>query len=212
MKPMSMLSRTAARNPRARASVAELGTTLAVAALLISAGSAWSQATAKPPAPDALAGYRTGQWVRVEGMTRGGASAACTGLRRLAGDFLDDDWAMRGPVQSVQAENGEFVIAGCRVQVTEKTTYENPSRDFRSIQDLRPGMVVDVEGTFVQDRGLVAAEVDDESDEVANRPDRKERIEIVGRIQNVDTKRRVVTVMGIEFQITDTTKLRSAIK
>ena len=77
MRPISILSRIAARGPWAGRSVAGLAAALAVAALLLSAAGAWPQATPKPkpPAADPLAGYRVGQWVRVEGMTRGGAAS-----------------------------------------------------------------------------------------------------------------------------------------
>lgn len=181
--------------------------------MVLLAGPGWAQTTANRAPADPLASLKTGQWIRLEGTVRGGASAWCTGLRQLAGDFLDDDWSLRGPVQSVDPVKQEFLIAGCRVVVTEDTSYEGkPRESLTGIQDVRPGMVLDIEGTFVADRGLVSAEVDDESDEVAGKPHLKDRIEIVGRIQRVDTRSRLVTVMGIEFQITDKTKMRSAIK
>jgi hypothetical protein len=184
----------------------------AAAALALVAATGWAQAGGKRPPADALASFRVGQWIRLEGTSRGAATISCTGLRQLAGDFLDDDWALRGAVQSVDPESRTFVIAGCRIQVTEDTSFENRHSNFTGIHDLKPGMVVDVEGTFVPDRGLVAAEVDDESDEVAGRPDRMAQIEIVGRIQKVDTRHRLVSVMGVEFQITDKTKVRSVIR
>jgi hypothetical protein len=54
--------------------------------------------------------------------------------------------------------------------------------------------------------------VDDETDELTRRPQLKDLVEIVGRIEKLDTKLRRISVMGVQFELTDKTKLRSAVQ
>ena len=143
---------------------------------------------------------------------RPGTPALCTEVKQLAGDYLDDDWSIKGTVRALDTALQEFTVGGCRIQVTGSTTYDDPHGKIKGLGELRIGMLVDVEGTFVRKRSLVAAEVDDESGEMARRPALKDALEIVGRIERVDARQRLITVMGVDFQVTDKTKLRSAIQ
>ena len=158
-----------------------------------------------------LARLRVGHWVQLEGMAQGTGPVLCNEARSLAGDFLDDDYALKGLIKAVDLARQEFTIGACRIRVTRNTTYENPGGTIRSIMDMRPGMVVDVEGVLLEDGHLLAAEVDDESDEIAWNPKVRDEIEVIGKIEHVDPRRRVVRVMGIEFLINARTRLLSAI-
>ncbi|MGH2651818.1 MAG: DUF5666 domain-containing protein [Actinomycetota bacterium] len=184
----------------------------AVAAAVLVPATGWCQVGRKGTAVGYLGALRVGQWIQLEGTLRPGAPAWCTEVRRLAGDFLDDDWFIKGRVESLDPVTQTFAIAGCRIQATAGTIYDNPRGTFRGFSDVRAGMLVEAEGTFLQTRRLLAAEVDDESDEVARDPHLLRKIEVVGRVERVDPRRRTVRVMGIEFQVHDRTKLRSVIE
>lgn len=181
-------------------------------AILIVSTSGWGQPGRNGTATDPLAGLRVGHWVQLEGTARRASPVLCIEVRPLAGDFLDDDYSLKGLVQTVDAAKREFTIGGSRIRVTGGTTYDNPKGTFKGFMDLRPGMVVEVEGAFLQDRALLAVEVDDESDEIARDPRVRDEIEIVGKIERIDPRRRLVKVMGIEFQINRRTRLLSAIQ
>jgi len=175
-----------------------------------------STAGAAPPARSGtathpLARLRVGNWVQLEGMAQRTGPVLCHEARSLAGDFLDDDYALKGLVKAVDFARQEFSIGACRIRVTRNTTYENPRGAIRSIMDMRPGMIVDVEGVLLEDGHLLAAEVDDETDEIAWNPKVRDEIEVIGKIEQVDPRRRVVRVMGIEFLINARTRLLSAI-
>ena len=173
---------------------------------------AWCQGGRRAPASDRLAGLRMGQWIQLDGLVREGAPASCTEVKQLAGDFLDDDWSIKGTVRGLDIVKQEFTVGGCRIQVTGSTTYDDPRGKIKGLGELRIGMLVDVEGTFLRNRSLVAAEVDDESEEMVRRPALRDALEIVGRIERVDLRQRIVTVMGVDFQVSDKTKFRSAIQ
>lgn len=200
---------------RSRSKDAGFRAALALAAALVVAGApvpAWSQGAHKPSASDYLATLRVGQWIQLDGEVRDTTPALCTEVKQLAGDFLDDDWSIKGTVQTLDTVRQEFTVGGCRIQVTASTTYDDPRRNIKGLGELRIGMLVDVEGTFLRNGSLVAAEVDDESKEMVHRPALKDALEIVGRVERVDPRQRLITVMGVAFQVTDKTKLRSAIQ
>jgi len=200
---------------RSRSQDAGFRAALVLAATLMVAGApapAWSQGTHKPSASDYLATLRVGQWIQLDGKVRDTTPVLCTEVKQLAGDFLDDDWSIQGPVQTLDTVRQEFTVGGCLIEVTGSTTYEDPRGTIKGLGGLRIGMVVDVEGTFLRNRSLVAAEVDDESEELVHHPALKDMLEIVGRIERVDPRQRLITVMGVAFQVTDKTKLRSAVQ
>jgi len=159
-----------------------------------------------------LATLKPGHWIQIDGTVRGGEPALCTEVRVLTGDFLDDDWALKGTVQTVDAGKRELAIGGVRVQVTENTSFDSPTRTFKGFPDLRPGMLLEVEGTYLRNGTFLAAEVDDESDENARKPWSRDRVVIVGKVEQVDSRKRLVSAMGFVFQVTEKTRLRSVIE
>jgi uncharacterized protein DUF5666 len=184
----------------------------AAVAIVIAPDAGWSQPVRSRSAVSTLASLRAGQWIELEGTAQGASPLLCTEVKQLAGDFLDDDCAITGVITSVDAKKREFAIRGCRIRASDRTIYGNDEGAFRGFSDLRPGMLVDVEGTFVQGLTLLAAEIDDESSEMARNPRLKDQVDLVGKLEQVDVRKGVVTVMGIKFQITDKTKLRSVLR
>ena len=185
---------------------------LVTGAVLSAMATGRAQGAAAATVADPLATFKSGQWIKLLASAPGASPAPCTQLKLLTGDFLDDDWALRGTVKTVGPERREFTIGECRVQVTDNTTYDSPNRNFEGYSDLRPGSYVEVEGTFLKNRTFLAAEVDDESDELARQPKMKDQIEMVGRLERVDPRRGIITIMGCDFQVTSRTQLRSVIR
>jgi hypothetical protein len=190
----------------------------ALATSLLLALSAWAAAAGQAPAgrnagpADPLATLKVGHWVRLDGPLQPDSIAFCEELRILAGDFLDDDWSLRGFVTAVDTSRREIVIGGVRIQATEDTGFDSPKKSFRKFSDLRAGMLLEVEGAYLKNRRFLAREVDDESDEVPRTPWVRNRIRIVAKVERVDARRRLVTAMGFVFQLTDRTRIRSAIE
>lgn len=180
--------------------------------LLIALTVGHGQGGRSPGVADKLASLKVGQWVQVDGTVRGDSAALCHELRILTGDFLDDDWALKGYVQATDIAKKEFAIGGIRVQVTEDTGYDSPARNFKGFSDLRPGLLLELEGTYLKNRKFLAMEVDDESDEIAHTPWSRNQVMIVGRVEHLDPRKRLVTAMGFAFEVTDRTRLRSVIE
>ena len=180
--------------------------------LLIALTLGGSPAGRAPGAVDPLASLKTGQWIHIEGVLRPDSTARCDELRILTGDFLDDDWIIKGYIQTLDAANREFAMAGVRVQVNENTGFDSPKKTFKSYPDLRAGNLVEVEGTYLKNRKFLAVELDDESDDVAQKPWARNQLLLVGKVERADARRRLVAAMGVVFQVTDRTRIRSVIE
>jgi len=187
---------------------------LALALLLaLSAGrAAPAGAQAGRNGADPLATLKVGRWIRLDGPLQTDSTALCEELWLLTGDFLDDDWSLRGLVTAVDTSKKEIVIGGIHIQVTGDTGFDSPKKSFQSFSDLRAGSLLEVEGAYLKNRRFLAGEVDDESDDVPRTPWAKNRVRIVAKVERVDARKRLVTAMGFVFQLTDRTRIRSAIE
>jgi hypothetical protein len=193
------------------------GAALAAAALLLvllvlsaAPPSAGPAPNGRTGAADPLTTLKVGHWVRLDGPIQADSTGLCEELLLLTGDFLDDDWSLRGLVTAADTSRNEIVIGGVRIQVTEDTGYDSPKKSFRRFSDLRVGLLLEVEGAYLKGHRFLAREVDDESDERA--PWARNRIRIVAKVERVDGHKRLVTAMGFVFQLTDRTRIRSAIE
>ena len=163
-------------------------------------------------APDRLATLKVGQWVRIDGAARVDSAGRCNELRILTGDFLDDDWALKGLASGLNAAKREFLVAGIGVLVNDDTRFDSPMRRFREFSDLRSGQLVEVEGSYQKNGKFLAKEVDDESDEFGRRPWSKGQIRIVGKVERVDSRKHLLWAMGMAFEVSEKTRLQSAIE
>ena len=166
----------------------------------------------KAPPLETLTNLKVGQWIQLEGTPEKDGSILCTEVKLLTGDFLDDDWHLRGLVRSIDAKKHEFTIAKYPVRLKDEVEYEDASDKFRSFSDLRVGMLVKIEGTYMKDGSFLCKGIDDESEKVKKRPGIEKKIQIVGRIERVNPSRSSVTAMGTTFRVSDNTKLKSVIR
>ena len=72
-------------------------------------------------------------------------------------------------------------------------------------------MIVEVDGTYLNDRTFLAHDVDDESDEMRF-PRGEKHLRILGKIEQTDPGRRRIQAMGTVFVITDKTQVKSMIR
>ena len=184
---------------------------LSISMLMVPAG-APGQAGRNAGTAQQLAALRAGQWVQLDGMLQPDSTALCTEVRLLIGDFLDDDWALKGTIQAVDASRRQITIAGTRIQLVKNAIFDDFGPGFRGVPDLRPGMLVEVGGTYKPQGWFLAKELDDESGDSGRTPWPRGRITVVGRIARADQSPRRIHAMGFSFQLTDTTRLRTVIE
>jgi hypothetical protein len=184
-----------------------------IAALIPLAAESAAQTSTNRATPEFLASLKAGQWIQLEGTPQRDYSVLCTELKVLTGDFIDDDWMLRGPVRNLNPKTREFSIMRYHVRLKDQVEYDDDGvGKFKGFSDLRPGQVVKLEGTYMKDGSFLAKEINDESAKQARKPGWERRIQISGKIESVNVGKRAITCMGSPFYIGDQTKLKSVIK
>jgi len=182
---------------------------LVTAALFLSAAAA-----AKPNherGGDPMASLKVGQWIQLLGELPRDRPGVCMEVEPLAGDFVDDDWDLTGRIVAVDRVKHTFTIFNVVVQVASSTHYEGHKNSLSNFGDVRPGMIVEADGTYTRD-GFIAKEVDDESDELGGRSDKERRVQMTGRVERLDVAKRRITVMGMTFVWNEKTQIKSMIR
>ncbi len=161
---------------------------------------------------ETLSLVKPGQWVRVEGTLGKDPVITCTEIEFLIGDFLDGDWELSGIVDSVDVERKEFRILGLTVRVEDDTIYGSKKDGLKSLADIKPGMLLDLDGTYLKDGTFLTSEMDNETKKLRKEVEFREEVQIAGRLENFDPQQRTFQIMGVTFQLNEQTKGKSVIK
>ncbi|MCI0693257.1 DUF5666 domain-containing protein [candidate division KSB1 bacterium] len=170
-------------------------------------GSAQSKAWMTPG--EIMTALKPGQWVKLEGGVQKDFSVWCKELKILTGDFLDDEWSISMIVKKVDPEKQQVQIMQLLVKFKQDAEYQAGLKGF---SDVKAGMYLDVDGTYLKDGTFLAKQVEDESIKLVEKPETANEADIKGKVEKVDPANNTLTIMGITVRITDTTKSRSVIK
>src|SRR6266487_267270 len=173
----------------------------------------FAQYDTRSPTPELLSALKPGQWIQVGGVPQRDGSLLCTEVKLVTGDFLDDDWALRGVVRGLDQARREFAVGRYPVRLKEPVEYDDGSvGKLRGFSDLHEGMLVKLEGTYMKDGTFLCKEINDESDKLARKPGVEKKIHVQAKIERVDPGKRSITAMGMTFFVTNNTKVMSAIR
>jgi hypothetical protein len=160
-----------------------------------------------------MSALKVGQWVKIQGPTAKEAVVQCTEAKMLTGDFLDGDWQISSAVRSVDPAKGTFMVYTMRCKLAENCSFKSKKNPgFKGLAQVKPGMYVNVEGTFLRDGTLLAQKVGDKADELDDKPEHSGLVRLRGRIDKLDAATNTVTVMGIPFQVNSHTQAKSVIR
>ena len=159
---------------------------------------------------------KPGQWVEIEGIPQKNLTILATKATILTGDFQDDDWEISGAVTTVLPEKNQFRVGTLVINVNKDAEYETATegKTFKGLKDMKPGMIVEVEGTYLKNGKFLAMEIEDETDN----PKKKKKknidklIKLVGKIKKVNPSHNSIEIMGNTFVIGSKTKVKSAAK
>jgi len=158
---------------------------------------------------DIMAKAEPGQWVELEGSVQKDLSVLALEIEFLTGDFMDDDWELTAKVQAVTPAKNEFQVLLVPVKVAKDAEFGN---SITSLADVTPGMLIELDGTYLKDGIFLAKEIENKTKKLEAKPQLDTMIEAVGKIGHVDEAKQIITVMGIQFHITEKTEGRSLIK
>lgn len=156
-----------------------------------------------------IANIKPGQWIEIDAMIQKDQPMLAVEIEFRTGDFMDDDWKLLAKVHAVTPEKNEFQVLSMPVQVTKDTEF---NEGFKGLGDIKPEMLVKIEGTYLKDGIFLVKEVDNKAQKLKAEPEFDKMIEILGKVAQVDAAKQMVTVMGIQFQITRETEAKSLIK
>jgi hypothetical protein len=183
-----------------------------LALLLVAVRHGGAQVKGRMTTADILAALKPGQWVELEGTVRPDLSVLCTEIKLLTGDLLDDDWQITGIIRKINKEKQEIEIGRLPIKIQPQTDFDDDHETFKSFADVKTNMLIQVEGTYLKDGTFLANEIENNSAKLLEKPERKDRLEVRGRVEHIDPTSRTITLMGMSFQLTERTKGKSAIK
>ena len=190
--------------------------TALAAMLCVGADLGMTQTIKRLTPAEIIAEIRPGQWMKLEGkVVQPGLPVLCTEVQFLTGDFKEDDWSITGAVRRVDLEKKEMELFVLLPIITkDDTEFKNRDKDatFTSFADVKVGMLVEADGTYLKDGTFLSVEVEDEKEKLAKKPEAKGEVEATGRVEKWEADNQTITMMGITFQLNDRTKSRSVIK
>ncbi len=175
--------------------------------------SAQAQTRVKMSPGEVVAALKVGQWVQMEGIIQRDFSVLTRNIEVLTGDFLESDWSITAVARNVDYAQKDLEILLLPVKTAKDTEFENVSGALPGgMMDLKEGMLMEVDGTYLKDGTFLAIEIEDLTQELVAEPSLRNEVEAVGKVEKIDADRRTATVMGIKFMIVNTTELKSAVK
>jgi hypothetical protein len=155
---------------------------------------------------------KPGQWIRIEGTPQKDQTVMCTKVKILTGAIKDSAWTIRGPLRSIDSAKRELTIGRYRVRLTQKPKYSSPTSAVKGLSDLKPAMLVKVEGIYSNGAGFVARKVNDESEQISGKPGIERQILVQGKIQRADAAKKTIGMMATTFVVTANTRASSEAK
>jgi hypothetical protein len=162
---------------------------------------------------ETVSSLKVGQWVKMEGVVQRDFSVLTKSIKVLTGDFLESDWSITAVARDVNYNQKDLKLMLLPIKTQADTDYENKTGHLPGgFSDLKKGMLMEVDGTYLKDGTFLAVEIEDVSVELVEEPKLVNEVEAVGKIERIDSGSQAVKVMGITFKIISETELRSAVK
>ncbi len=155
-----------------------------------------------------LSKLQPGQWIQLEGITQKESGLLCTKMKLVTTDLDKMDWSVRGSVRDLDPTKAAFSIGRYRVRASGSPRYNGIPGAFRGFSDLKPGMIVKVEGSYIGGGAFQATKVNDESSELSKKPGIEQKIRLCGKIESVNPAKRSIALMGTTFLVNEKTQVR----
>ncbi|RME00753.1 MAG: hypothetical protein D6814_02960 [Calditrichaeota bacterium] len=160
---------------------------------------------------DVFKNLKVGQWLQIDGIPQKTGIVMAHKVKFKTGDFQNDDWEVFGEPHAIDHAKKEFRILNLKIKATKDTEYETKDRKswFVTFKDLKPGMLVEAEGTYLKDGTFIATQIEDKTKREA---DNRGTVQLFGKVEAFNARNKMIRIMGVNFKITSQTKVKSAIK
>lgn len=159
---------------------------------------------------DIFATAKPGQWAELNGPYQKDNTILATKIKFVSGNILEDDCEVSGKILSLDPESNQLkLVRQWPVKVSKDAEFKDKNGVAITLANLKPGMVVEAEGSYSKENGFVAKEI--EEDEVKEIEEADE-VSVFGKIEKVDAAGKTIQVMGITFVVNEKTKSKASIK
>jgi hypothetical protein len=171
----------------------------------MAAGSGFAQTEQR--SIDPFSAIKPGQWVKIKGVMQQDTALTAMEVKVLTGEMKEDDWEIAAPLRRiVDQSQKQLEVFGMQVSMQSNATYESRDKSLKGFEGLKPGMQVEIEGTYATG-AFKGREVQLETAAAG-----QEIGKLVGKVESVDPAMKTITLMGIPCQVSDQTKVRSGAK
>ena len=150
---------------------------------------------------------KPGEWVEFEGRAQPDMSILVKEIEIVKGEMEEDDWEITGTIRKVIPSEKKIYILNLPIVFDENTEYEDDYDIIKSFSDIKKGMRVELEGQYLKEGIFLASEIGSEE----KKKDEINVVEWVGKIESVDVKNKMITIMGHTLILTPDTKIKSFI-
>lgn len=153
-----------------------------------------------------LSKLKVGEWVELEGIVQPDFSVLLQEIEVVYGEVEEDDWEINGKISRVDPEKKNAFMLMLPIHFDNNVEYEDKLNVIKSFSDIKQGMMVEIEGSYLQDGTFLANEIG--QIEVKKDSERNE-IEWTGKIQEIDIQNLTITVLGHNMIFNTETKLKT---
>ncbi len=171
--------------------------------ILLSSASVFAQKEGK--IQKFLNNLKPGEWAEVEGTFQRDFTILLKEVEVIYGEVEEDDWEITGPISNVLPEEKKISMLFLPIKFNKDTEYGDDSHKIKSFSDLRPGMYVEIEGSYYKDSTFVASEI---AVEKVKEEDLKV-VEWKGKVESVNPKNNSFTILGHTVVLAEATKIKS---
>ncbi len=159
---------------------------------------------------DIFATAKPGQWAEIKGPYQKDNTILATKVKFVSGNILEDDCEVSGKILSLDPRTNEIkLVRQWAVKCSKDAEFKDKNGVAATFAALKPGMVVEAEGSYSKEGGFIAKEV--EEDEIKEEEEADE-VSVFGKIEKVDASGKTIQIMGLTFVINEQTKSKAAIK
>lgn len=167
-----------------------------------------------PQNADIFTAIKPGSWVKINGVPQKDGRILAEKVDLLTGDLQDDDWEVSGRITRIDPAKKTIEVGGIVIRTSDETSYESGDATAKTVPtfaSLRPGMLIEAEGTLLKDGTFLADEIQDETGN-PKKAQKAHLLSVVGKVHRLDAESQTIEVLGVRFVVGGQTKFKTKVK
>lgn len=152
-----------------------------------------------------LSTLKVGDWVELEGLPQRDLSVIVDEIEVVRGEMEDDDYEIAGLINRVSLKERTIYMVNLPIKLAKDAEYDEDGGSIKSFSDIKAGLYVEVEGTYLRDGIFMGDEIAVED----FKEDEKHMVDWTGKVEAIDPQGKTITVFGHVLTFTEQTKFKS---